>query len=368
MIVAEESFPNFYGKERIKNESFTASLILFRPVKTVFVADEAGDDIVSLAVGEISKNPLCVLFPLRYARSAKLYREQNPHIRTVLLEGRYSEESSPSSDAVGDEISGYYVYKTDVINDFYRAGLTAAAIHFFYEPEDRNIDKTKPGDIAVFLEADIPQVKETFSKAFADFEEINRKQIKKIRAKKEKEEEKEKKKIEKALEKEQRALDRKQKAQERKEKRTEKAPDSEESQKKEDASPPEKNKIEDNVSALKETEKEEEAIILPNIQFYASLTQYTDRPNLSCVVLVDTAVDYFDKNVKIPIIYFSWLNPKFMPKEVVVIVNDSPWIQAIPAVKMVMAGEAKGLFLSKFLLSDAQKFDKMTLRKIRKTW
>ena len=372
LIVAEESFPDFYGKERIRKESSIASLILFRPVKTVFIADEAGDDIVSLAIGEVSKNPFCVLFPLRYARAAKLYHEQNPQIRAVLLEGRFSEDSNPSSYAISGELSEYFVFKTDVTNEFYKAGITAAAI-YFYESESRVIDKTKPGDIAVFLEMDLPQVKETFSKAFSDFEEINRNQLLRIKDKKEKEEEKEKQKAEKTLEKERKALERKQKALERKERKTAKTPDSEEPQKKEDESAAvepaaDNKKIEDNVSALKETEKEEETIALPNIQFYTSHTQYTDKPNLSCVVLVDTAADYFDRNAGIPIIYFSWLNPIFLPKDVVVIVNDSPWVQAVQAVRMIIAGEAKGLILSEFTLSGSQKFEKRTLHKIRKTW
>ena len=357
LIVAEESFPDFYGKDRIKKESFASSLVLFRPVKTVFVADEAGDDIVSLAVNEVSKNPFCVFFPLRYARAAKLYREQNPHIHIVLLEGRFAEDSNPSSFAVSDDLSGYFVYKTNITEEFYKAGLTAAAIHYFYEPENRVLDRTQTGDIAVFLGTDMPQIKETFSKAFADFEEANRKQIKNFRKLIKKEKEKREKELEK----------RGGKNIHPSESKTDKAGDTQGGNEKTGS---EKGKIEENISAFQETENEDENenIALPNIQFCTSLSQYTEKPNLSCVVMVDTAVEFFDRNAKIPVIYFSWLNPEFLPGDVVVIVNDSPWIQAVSAVRMVLAGEEKGLISSKFFLSGAKKFDKRTLRKIRKTW
>lgn len=355
LIVAEEMFPEFYGKERLKNEIFISSLILFRPVKNVLVADDAGDDIISLAISEISSEPLCVLFPLRYARAAKLYHEQNEDISVVIMEGRFLESEKPSFYAVGDETEDYFIYKTDAIDDFYRAGQTAAAIHYFFEDNNRLKDYTKNGEIVVFLGSNIPKARETFNKAVGDFEEINRKEIKNFRKQREKEKEKREKALEKAG--------------------TAKGPHpSEQKGVPEREKPPETKKnensgrIEDNVSALSDEETTEEALLLPEVRFFTAASQYSNTIHLSCVVLIDTGIEYFERNSGIPIVYFSWLNPDFTPNDAVILVNDSPWVQVVKVVGMVAQGAEKGFISSKFFLSGSQKFDKRTLRKIRKTW
>jgi hypothetical protein len=128
LIVTDIAFVGLYGQERIRKEAMLSSIILFRPVLTVEIADDAGDDIVQFAVAETSSKPFCVLFPLRYARAARLYRERNPQIPVVLLEGRYTEEHNPAISAAGGNLEDYFIYKSDINADFFNAALAAAAI------------------------------------------------------------------------------------------------------------------------------------------------------------------------------------------------------------------------------------------------
>ena len=140
LIVTEDSFNNLYGEYRVKKDTFRSSLALFRRIKMVSIANEAGDDIVPYAISEVSSKPHCVIFPLRYYRSARLYKEQNPFIPVVLLEGRNADERAAID----------YTYKTDIDSDFYHAGVAASAI-------------ASDGRIVVFLEYSIEkQAKEAF--------------------------------------------------------------------------------------------------------------------------------------------------------------------------------------------------------------
>jgi hypothetical protein len=158
LVVTDFSFTILYGEKRIRSETAHSSLVLFRRVKMVIVADDAGDDIVQLAVTGASSKPHCVLFPLRFAQSARNYREKNPGIPVVLLEGRYAEEGNPSSFAIGSSTDDYFIYKTDITADFYRAGLAAAIL-----------DGEKNERIAVLFESGFQtQAREAFSKALSD--------------------------------------------------------------------------------------------------------------------------------------------------------------------------------------------------------
>jgi hypothetical protein len=158
IIVTDLSLVMLYGEKRIKAETAKASLPMLRRVKTAGIADDAGEDIVQFAITGISKRPYCVIFPLRFAQAARVYREQHPKIPVVILEGRYSEEANPASFAIGGNTSDYFLYKTDINADFYRAGLAAAVL-----------DRENDGKIAVFLEPGIQnQAREAFNRALND--------------------------------------------------------------------------------------------------------------------------------------------------------------------------------------------------------
>jgi len=264
LIVTDLSFISLYGQSRISRETLVSSLVLFRKVKTVSVTDDAGYDIVQFAVSEVSSNPFCVLFPLRFAQAAKLYRESNPRIPVVLLEGRHGGGDSLSS--LGDNPNDYFVYQTDIENDFFRAGLAAAAL-----------DMGKNGKINVFLESRIrTQAREAF------------------------------------------------------------------------------------LRALNSLEKPLEA------QFFTSFSQFSDIPDLSCVVLAGIGTEYLEREAGVPVIFLTWLDPSLVPVDVVLIVNDSPWAQAVEAVRMVKARLGQGRIQSKFQVLNSKSIDRNTLRILKK--
>lgn len=144
LLVAEEAFFQLYGEQRIKDENFASSRALLRPVRIISVANDAGDDIVPHSITEVSKQPFCVLFPVRFSRSARLYKDLNPDIPVIILEGRSSNRTYDFD----------YMYKTDIESDFNKAGMAASLI-------------TSEGKIAIFLESSIDRkVREAFSAGF----------------------------------------------------------------------------------------------------------------------------------------------------------------------------------------------------------
>ena len=253
LIVSEEAFIVLYGKERIKKEILYNSLTMFRRVKMVILANDAGDDIVPHAVTLVSSRPLCVLFPSRFSRSAKLYKEQNPDIPAIILAGRYT-----------GNIPGFdYIYKTDIENDFKKAGLAALQI-------------AGEGRIAVFLESSIEkQAKEAFLDSIGE-------------------------------------------------------------------------------------EK------TPNVRFYTSYSANMQTSELSCAVLSGIGGEFIEGNEKIPIILISWLNPVYLPSNIVLIINDSPTIQVGEVVRLLSAGEKEGRIESKIIAQNSKNIDRKILRKIRK--
>ncbi|WP_461246845.1 hypothetical protein [Treponema sp. R6D11] len=170
LIVTEQSFIELYGKERINNESFSTSLALFRPVKVVAVANDAGEDVVPFAITEAAIKPYCVLFPLRFARSARLYRDLSPNIPIVVLEGRYIEGESPAENILGAENSEYFIFKTDINDDFYRAGLAVTTIKQKPVKKDDvfTSDDIKNDKVIVFLEKKLNEMKDVFLRGLYD--------------------------------------------------------------------------------------------------------------------------------------------------------------------------------------------------------
>jgi len=266
LIVTEFSFAELYGARRLRAETVLSSFVLFRRVKPIAVIDDAGDDIIQVAVEKAASKPLCVIFPLRFARVARSYREKNPEIPVVLLEGRFNEGENPSYFAIGGNTEDYFIYKTDISTDFYRAGLAAAIL-----------DGEKNERIAVFIESDIQSgANDALAKAFND--------------------------------------------------------------------------------AKKPLQ----------ISFFSSFSQFSGSQNISCVISTGVGAEYMEKNAGIPVILFTWIAPELIPADAALIFNDSPWVQAVPAVRMVKAGMKKGEIPSKILFSNSLKADRSAYRKLRK--
>jgi hypothetical protein len=253
LILSEDTFNALYGTERLKNEIFHNSAALFRRVKLVTVANDAGEDIIPHAISEISTHPYCVLFPYRFVRSAKLYKDKNPDIPVIILEGRNAGTSAEFD----------YKYKTDIENDLNKAGLAAFLI-------------AAEGKIAVFLESSIEKpVKDAFLRGLDE---------------------------EKAAE----------------------------------------------------------------TRFYTNYSSYDKNAEVSCAVLIGTGSEFIEGNAGIPVIMVSWLDPGFMPLNVVIIINDSPLAQVREAVRLFSAGEKEGKIGSEIITQKGKILDAGILRKIQK--
>jgi hypothetical protein len=174
LIVTEQSFIELYGKERMYNEAFSSALAMFRPLKIVAVANEAGDDVVPFAVSSASIKPFCVIFPLRFVKSAILYKELAPNIPIVVLEGRYPEEEDPLENVFGAARLDYFIFRTDINDDFYRIGLAVTAINL--KPSEKNEffipDEKKKGKVAVFIDRKLNHMKDVFLRGLYDRGEL----------------------------------------------------------------------------------------------------------------------------------------------------------------------------------------------------
>jgi len=160
LVISDLSFIPLYGTSRAKKEIARSSFSLFRRVKLVAIPDESSDDIVQFVIDETSRKPYSVIFPLRFAKAARFYREGHPRIPVIILEGRVAETENPSFAFIENNDGDYFIYKTDINTDFYRAGLAAAIM-----------DGEKNGRIVVFLESRYQnQAREAFSKALEDSE------------------------------------------------------------------------------------------------------------------------------------------------------------------------------------------------------
>jgi hypothetical protein len=118
LIVSDTFFDLLYGPRRTWERRLVLSLRFFRPIKTVLIGENAGQDMVPFAVESASARPHAVLFPFRYSDGAGRYVRQHPDIPAVVLGGRLSPP--------GEE--NLLFFGTDTSLDMYRAGLCAAAL------------------------------------------------------------------------------------------------------------------------------------------------------------------------------------------------------------------------------------------------
>jgi hypothetical protein len=268
LVVSDFSLVSLYGPMRVRVENALSSLALYRPVKPVIIADDAGDDILIIALAKASSRPFCVIFSLRFASAAKQYREQYPEVPVVLLEGRYpAGGANPASFAISNnETDDYFIFTTDIDVDFYRAGLAAAVL-----------DGEKNGNVSVFTET---RVQAAARDAFT--------------------------------------------------------------------------------RALKEREKTMKPL------FNTSISQLNNDSEMSCAVIAGPGIEFFDINSDTPVIFFTWLYPAVLADNAIVVFDDSPWVQAVPAARMAAARVMKGEIPSKPLVLPSKYADKDTLQQLGK--
>jgi hypothetical protein len=149
LIVGDAPFVSLYGASRLRQRQLEASAALFRRVKPVLVADNAGPDLVAFAVEEAASRPYGVIFPYRYAEGGRRYAGQFPGVRVIILDTR-REENFPSPEppvppGETPDSGGPLTLKTRRQEDFFRAGLMAGRIF-------RAGGQDTGGGILVFLE------------------------------------------------------------------------------------------------------------------------------------------------------------------------------------------------------------------------
>jgi len=263
IIVSDNNFISLYGEKRLKNQILLSSIVLFRQVKPVNVADNAENEMLIFAITEASKKPFCVLFPLRFWDAARVYMEQFPDIPAVLLRGRNTQTVfSP------EPISGnYFFVKTDLFTDFYRAGAFSAIL-----------DGDKDHLALVFVEQRFMEIsKEAFSESY-------------------------------------------------------------------------------NKTRGKEK--------LPS--FYVNISHFTRNEDISSALIAGIGAEFLERHRNIPVILFTWANPAFISKDVMIVFDDSPPSIIIPAVQKVKAGDKDAEIPSKILFFPDNIADNAILRLLKK--
>ena len=121
LIVTDSSFSMLYGSERLAQKQRQAAMSFFRRVIPVLVSENAGPDLVAIAVNETFSLPWAVLFPYRYLEGARIYKENNHDMRVFVMGG-----SNPYPATLTG--TGITYVRTDTMLDLYRAGLSAVLL------------------------------------------------------------------------------------------------------------------------------------------------------------------------------------------------------------------------------------------------
>jgi len=85
-------------------------------------------------------------------------------------------------------------------------------------------------------------------------------------------------------------------------------------------------------------------------RFANSASDIPSLEGISCVVLSRSGSDYLDKNAKIPLILFTWLDPSMLPLETAAVFDDSTWALVVQSARMAAGGQAEGKISSKPLV------------------
>jgi len=103
------------------------------------------------------------------------------------------------------------------------------------------------------------------------------------------------------------------------------------------------------------------------VVFVNTAADMPDTRWVSSLVLTGAGADYLERNPGIPTILFSWLDPSFTSREVVVMFDDSPWALVVPATRMAMEGVAEGLIPSDPLIFSDRIADNAISRLLRRS-
>ncbi|MDR0456985.1 MAG: hypothetical protein LBH20_09930 [Treponema sp.] len=110
-------------------------------------------------------------------------------------------------------------------------------------------------------------------------------------------------------------------------------------------------------------EQDPESVII----FVNNGAEMPDMRGISCLVLTSAGAEYFEKNPRMPLILFSWLNPELAAQELMVLFDDSVWALAVPAVRMAALRQTEGKIPSKPLIFSEKIADNSVFRSLKKS-
>jgi hypothetical protein len=161
ILVTDSPFSSLYGRNRSLVRRITLSVMLFRQIKGVMVAETSGPDMVSLAVWRASARPYAVFFPYRYREGAQRYLKEHPGIPAVVLADREMPEFTGGEAGLSPAW-----FSTDTELDYYRAGYGAGFLAY----DKQDVSRTRRREILVFQDEDRRnRDQEAFSQGLNDY-------------------------------------------------------------------------------------------------------------------------------------------------------------------------------------------------------
>ena len=110
-------------------------------------------------------------------------------------------------------------------------------------------------------------------------------------------------------------------------------------------------------------EEDTEAVIV----FVRNAAEIPEATNIACAVLAGAASEFLEKNLRVPQILFSWMDPALTTMEVAVQFDDSVWALAVPAVRMAVRKQAEGHIPSQPLTFSKKVADNNVSRALKKS-
>ena len=100
--------------------------------------------------------------------------------------------------------------------------------------------------------------------------------------------------------------------------------------------------------------------------YLEAFLDYTTYAEIGCVVVAGPALRFLERNLEIPVILFSWIDPSMSPRSVRIIFDDSPLAQAARAARFISPTAGEIFVPSRpALLFDRFEGGRAELRKLR---
>jgi hypothetical protein len=97
---------------------------------------------------------------------------------------------------------------------------------------------------------------------------------------------------------------------------------------------------------------------------YLSIAEdYSDTQNIVCVVMSGQATTFLERNLNIPVILFSWVDPALTSQAVTVIFDDSPWALLVRVARMM--GKEGTSLPSEMVFPAERMADRKVLKQVR---